>query len=115
MKKLLIISTLLLSFGVCYGQDTIVATYKYSEFGDLPHIVFEMDNGQEIDFGQGDNDFCGLNIIADFTNQELKDKRFLVVYTQKKVKTYNEYHNVVEVLAPSITFIELRTRGPTNP
>lgn len=120
MKKLLIISTLLLSFGVCYGQDTIVATYKFSQFVDIPHIVFETENGQEIDFGEGRNDFGEFDFMifnanGEATNENLRGRKFKIVYDYLESEVYDENMQIITIVAPSVINIEARTRGPTSP
>jgi hypothetical protein len=80
---------------------TITAKYQFTEFGDLPHIVFEDTNGKIWDFGEGDHDFKGYDFgqIEDFkTNEALVDKEFKIELVKGKMKTYaDDFETVIEV------------------
>lgn len=89
----------------------IIAEYYYSEFGDLPHIVFIDMDGNEYDFGEGENEFGEFDFGQDnefTTNEDLVGRIFKISYANKKVRAYAEdMETVIEVEMPSILKIEL--------
>ena len=114
MKKIILILLWLPMIG--FGQNVLgeckklIAEYSFSEFGDYPYIVFTDLDGNEWDFGEGDNNFGSFDFEGDSfeTNKELVGERFKIYWKNKKVKTYAEDgETVIEVEAPSVIKIEL--------
>ena len=115
MKKLLlaILCFPLIGFGQSDLKNSkeLIAEYSYSEYGDLPHIIFTDENSEEWDFGYGENDFGEFDFgqMEHFeTNEKLVGKKFKIYWMNKKVETYAEDgETVIETEAPSVIKIEL--------
>ena len=93
--RLLLISLILISSIKIFAQDivTINATYSYSEFGDLPHIVFTDNLGEEWDFGLSENNFGDFDFGQDNeyqTNESLVGKMFVITAKREMTKIYAE-------------------------
>ena len=117
MKKLLlaILCFPLIGFGQSDLKNSkeLIAEYSYSEYADLPHIIFTDENSETWDFGQGLNDFGEFEFWDEVegvlqTNEKLVGKKFKIYWMNKKVETYAEDgETVIETEAPSVIKIEL--------
>ena len=141
MKKILLPITIMLLLSACGGEtdeskvsinksdeqtvdsvveespegNVVIAIFKSDEMGDLEHLIFTDEMGEEYDFGAGDNNLNGFEFGLDKmntglteANPDLLGKKFKIVWKNKKSKTYAEdMTTLIEIDVPSIVSIEL--------
>ena len=125
MKKLLILATMLLTFGFTneQSQDTsdtkiLTMTFEMYEEGDYPHLIFkDISSGEEYDFRfLSDNNLNGVSILLDDNdaafglkaNPEYLNKTFIVEIRKQFVLDSDLEGNTIKSKEWVITSIKLK-------